>query len=87
MNQDSDAFSFVLITLKLEKKMNGTEEIMWKISGIYQKRKIDRNWFTFHLGQTYMKDKDVHHSWMNGSYCFVLTKHEHGKLYGGGKRC
>ena len=67
--------------------MNGTEEIRWKISGTYQKRKIDRKWFILHLGQTYMKDKDVHHSWLNGSYCFILTKHEHGKLHGTGNRC
>jgi hypothetical protein len=67
--------------------MNGTEELRWKISGIYQKRRIDRRWFISHLGEDYMKDKDVHHSWSNEGYCFILTKHEHGILHGAGNRC
>jgi hypothetical protein len=65
----------------------GSEEILWKISGTSQRRKMDRKWFVFHLGRSYMEDKDVHHSWLKGSYCFVLTKHEHGKLHGAGHIC
>ena len=63
------------------------EEIRWKMAGTYQKRRTDRRWFVLHLGEAFMKDNDVHHTWLKGSYCFILTKQEHGKLHGGGKRC
>jgi hypothetical protein len=39
--------------------MNGTEEIRRKISSIYQRWEIDREWFAPHLGQAYIGDRDL----------------------------
>ena len=59
----------------------------WKVNDYKQNtykhhiRHVDRQWFIYHLGETYMKDYEVHHEWKNNARCLLLSPLAHRRKH------
>ena len=54
------------------------------INACYGKVKIrgsDYYFFNHWLGKDYMKDKEIHHNWCGGGYCYIISHKEHNDIH------
>ena len=60
------------------------DEIIIALYGKWKIRSSDKQFFIWKIGKEYLKDKQIHHDWDNGGYCYLLETEMHKKLHGKG---